>query len=501
MSLLLALSPDDPAPLHIQIRRAIREAIRGGSLAPNQRLPGVRVLAEQLDVNRLTVLKAIRSLARAGLLTTVRGKGVFVAADVDLPPALGAGTRPRIAAAGPFLEGLGLPADDGGELEGGIKGAMDDALDAGCLSFSAGFPPEELIPADTIRRRLGRLLRGGEAARMLGYGPIEGDPALIEQVIALLRQRGLELDADDRVVVTSGAQQGIALCLEALLSRGEALAMESPGYMGAISACRARRVPLVPVPVDGAGLNPERLEGSLRRQAIGALYTVPCFQNPTGVTMGLRRRRLIMALVRKHGLFVIEDDIYADLRLGGRRTPPLKSLAGGERVIYIGSLSKSLAPALRVGFLVARRELAEELIHLKGLTDVNTSALSQALVADLLRSGFYRRHLARLRRGYRLRRDAMVMALQRHLPAGARFTRPKGGMHLWVMLDRPLDTGRLLARCRRAGVAFSPGELFFCDGRHAGCFRLNYSSHPPDRIEEGVRRIAACIRAEEETTR
>ncbi len=258
---------------------------------------------------------------------------------------------------------------------------------------------------------------------------------------------------------------------------------------------------MVPVPVDGSGLNPQRLEASLRRQAIGALYTVPCFQNPTGVTMGLRRRRLIMELVQKHGLFVIEDDIYADLRLGGRRTPPLKSLPGGERVVYVGSLSKSLAPALRVGFMVARRELADDLIHLKGLTDVNTSALTQALVADLLGSGFYRRHLARLRRGYRLRRDAMIAALEQHLPPGARFTRPKGGLHLWVMLDRALDTHLLLARCRRAGVAFSPGELFFCDARHGGCFRLNYSSHPPDRIEAGIRRIAACIRAEEESTR
>ncbi len=291
------------------------------------------------------------------------------------------------------------------------------------------------------------------------------------------------------------------LCLEVLLLRGESIAMESPGYMGAISACRARQVPMVPVPVDGSGLNPQRLEASLRRQAIGALYTVPCFQNPTGVTMGLRRRRLIMELVQKHGLFVIEDDIYADLRLGGRRTPPLKSLPGGERVVYVGSLSKSLAPALRVGFMVARRELADDLIHLKGLTDVNTSALTQALVADLLGSGFYRRHLARLRRGYRLRRDAMIAALEQHLPPGARFTRPKGGLHLWVMLDRALDTHLLLARCRRAGVAFSPGELFFCDARHGGCFRLNYSSHPPDRIEAGIRRIAACIRAEEESTR
>jgi DNA-binding transcriptional MocR family regulator len=193
---------------------------------------------------------------------------------------------------------------------------------------------------------------------------------------------------------------------------------------------------------------------------------------------------------------VIEDDIYADLGEVDRRTPPLKSLPGGERVIYLGSFSKSLAPGLRLGFLVATGPLADDLRRLKETLDVSTAALSQAVVAELLGSGAYRRHLIRVRRLYRERREAVVAALERHLPPGFRFTRPRGGMHLWVMPDRPLDAQRLLLRAREAGVAFAPGSLFLCDGRQTGAFRLNYSSHPPRLIEEGIRRLALCIRKE-----
>ena len=167
-----------------------------------------------------------------------------------------------------------------------------------------------------------------------------------------------------------------------------------------------------------------------------------------------------------------------------------------DRVIYLGSFSKSLAPGLRLGFLVATGPVADDLRRLKETLDVSAPALAQAVVTELLVSGAYRRHLVRVRRLYRERREAMVEALERHLPRGLRFTRPRGGMHLWVMSDRPLDAERLLVRARAEGVAFAPGSLFLGDGRRTGALRLNYASHPPRIIEEGVRRLAACIRKE-----
>jgi GntR family transcriptional regulator/MocR family aminotransferase len=490
-----SIRPESSTPLHVQIRRGVSEAVRSGALRPGEKLEGVRSLAKGLGVHRLTVLKAIRALTRAGLLTTVRGKGVFVA---ERPPRLEPRLARREELAGPFFEGVAEgPEDPATALPSaadGIRSTLEDALgDGDHLAFSAGFPAEETIPADNIRLRLGRILRGPRGTASLGYASTEGLPELREELGALLAERGLPLGSEDRILVTGGAQQGITLGLQALLRPGESLALESPGYMGTIAACRRLGIPMVPVPVDRAGLNPERLESALRRGEVGALYTVPNFQNPTGVTQSLRRRTRILEIARRHGAYVIEDDIYSDLRFGGRRIPPLKSLPGGERVLYVGSFSKSLAPGLRLGFLAAHVSLADELRRLKEIADISTGTLSQRLLADLLRDGFYRRHLVRVRREYRRRRDAMLAALEAHLPRGPVYTRPRGGLHLWVMLPRPLDATRLNERAQREGVSFAPGALFFHDGRRSSSFRLNFSTHPPERIETGVRRLARCI--------
>lgn len=489
------LRSSSSTPLHVQIRRGVSEAVRSGALRPGEKLEGVRGLAEDLGVNRLTVLKAIRALTRAGLLTTVRGKGVFVA---ERPPRHAATFEPAFELEGPFFEGVAEgPAGEAAAATApaeAIRSTLDDALAEGDhLAFSAGFPAAETIPTDAIRLRLGRILRGPRGSASLGYASTEGLPELRRELESLLEERGLPLGPEDRVLVTGGAQQGITLGLQTLLRPGEALALESPGYMGAIAACRRLGVPMVPVPVDRAGLNPERLESALRRGEVGALYTVPNFQNPTGVSQSLRRRTRILEIASRHGAALIEDDIYADLRYGGRRIPPLKSLPGGERVLYVGSFSKSLAPGLRLGFVVAHASLADELRRFKEIADISTGTLSQRLLAELLREGYYRRHLVRVRREYRRRRDAMIAALETHMPAGLRFTRPRGGLHLWIMLPRPLDAARLNERARAEGVSFAPGALFFHDDRRSSSFRLNFSSHPPERIEEGIRRLARCI--------
>ncbi len=486
-------APDPAMPRHARIRRGIREAIQTGALIPGQRLPAVRELAAAMGVNRLTVLKAVRALTRAGLLVTVQGRGTFV----DPHPPRADPRAPGLPRKGPFFEGVAegpvLPAT---QQQDGLKEVIDSSLDPDCISFAAGFPPDEAIPTDTIRIRVGHLLRDERGAARLGYVSTEGEPALLAALTELLAQRGLELGPEDRILITSGAQQGVALCLDALVRPGEAAAMETPGYMGAIAACRLKGIPMVAVPVDRGGPNPDRLASALKRNDVSVLYTVPNHQNPTAATQGLRRRKQLLEIARANNTFVIEDDIYADLRFGGHRLPPLKSLPGSERVIYLGSFSKSLAPGLRIGFLVASGRLVADLRRFKEIADISTGTLAQALVADLLTSGFYRRHLVRVRRLYRQRRDAMLQALEDHLPAGVEFTRPKGGLHLWVMPQRPLDPERLLARCREGQVAFSPGCLFFPDGRRSSSFRLNYASQDPERIRAGVARLADCLREE-----
>jgi DNA-binding transcriptional MocR family regulator len=497
MSWKPVIQPEKPVPLHIQIRRSLSEAVRTGALVPGERLHDVRSLAHELKVNRLTVLKAIRSLNRSGLLTTVKGKGVFVASS---PRGL-ALRSPMAELDGPFFEGL----VDGTSLIGleatpnpdGVKAILDDGIASDMISFTAGFPPAEAIPTGAIRLRLNRLLRDPKGPSRLSYGSTQGEQKLREEIRALLQKRGLYLDSEDHILITVGAQQGLALCLETLLKPGQSLAIESPGYLGAIAACRLMKIPVTPIPVDCAGINPRRLESTLRRNEVGAIYTVPNFQNPTGVTQSMRRRRQILELAKRHDVFVIEDDVYGDLRFGGRGIPPIKSLPGGERVVYVGSFSKSLAPGLRLGFIVASGPLADDLRRYKEVMDLSCSVLMQALTADLLQGGFYRRHLVRVRKMYRRRRDAMVAALERFLPPSIRFTTPKGGLHLWVMLDHPVDVAKLNQLCHAVGVSFAPGSLFFSDARRSSTFRLNYASHAPHSIEEGVRRLAGCLAQEE----
>ena len=488
------IQPDAPIPLHVQIRRSIRKAVSEGKLLPGQQLPKVLSLSEDLGVNRLTVLKAIQALSRAGLLNTVQGKGVFVA---EHPRGLNTDESSSSAFVGPFFEGV-AEGPDAHEPTApdhlSVRATVEEGLSEGSLSFSAGFPPPEAIPVAHIRRRLNQLLRKPAAADVLGYCSTAGDPAFLDALRPMLSTRGIRLGPDEALLATGGGQNGISLCLDALLRPGQALAMESPGYMGAIAACRLRRIPMVPIPVDQRGLNPERLESALRKNEIGAIYTVCNFQNPTGVCQGIKRRQRILDLASEHDLLVIEDDIYAGLRFGGRDVAPMHSLPGGERVVYLGSFSKSLAPGLRLGFLVATGTQAEALRSHKEVNDIATGTLVQALATDLLKSGFYRRHLVRLRKLYRERRDAMVQALETHMPDGLRFSRPKGGLHLWVMADEPISIDALRAQAAKSQVAFAPGEVFFCDGRKSSAFRLNYASHPPEQIEEGMRRLADCIR-------
>ena len=480
-------------PLHRQIRSALREVC--AAEAPGTRLPSAAEIAAQLGVNRLTVLKAVRHLVQLGILRSVSGKGVYTTGKTgdgsDTNDWIGADRYFEGIAEGPETEAL--TTEDSVEVIGRI---VDESLDDQVISFSAGFPPRDLLPLDALRRCTGKVLSGPSAGVVLGYAPTAGAPSLLAEIQRLLEGRGLHLDDDDVLVVTEGAQQAISLCLERFFEHRGALAVECPGYMGVLAACRQRSVPIVPVAVDRGGLHPGSLARALRRPEVRGLYTVPTFQNPTGVSQHLMRRRRILALAEAHDAMILEDDTYADLRLGGVPPAPIKSLPGGERVIYIGSFSKSLAPGLRLGFFAAKGELGQKLLHLKETIDISTGMLSQAVAAEFIAQGGYRRHLASVKKEYRSRRAAMLSALERHLGARVRVHSPKGGLHLYVIFEQPVDMASLEQRCRDTGVLYAPGALFFSDGRRPSAIRLNFAAHPAAVIEEGIGRLAACIRQE-----
>ncbi len=486
------LDPGAPLPLHRQIRRAIRAAV--SRVCPEERkLPSTAEMAAAFGVNRLTVLKAVRPLVQSGELRSIPGKGVYTGGDASKP-------GDRDATDVRFFEGIAEGSAPSGVPE--VTPAPEafgrfvaESLSERVISFAAGFPPEDLIPVDGVRRRATRILRGTFGAKSLGYAHGLGDETLRDQIRLLLATRGLNLAERDTILVTSGAQQALALCLASLLDNG-AMAVEAPGYMGFIAACRQRGVPLYPVPLDAGGISLKHLAAVLQHPEVRGIYTVPTFQNPTGVTQQLSRRKRVLHLARQREVLVIEDDTYADLRLGGRPVPPIKALPGADRVLYVGSFSKSLSPGLRIGFVAAREALVLKLLHLKETADISTGKLSQALTAAFIEDGGYRRHLSGIRSEYRLRRDAMMDALKRELGGLARVWRPKGGMHLFVMLEAKIDMAALENRCRAAGVLFAPASLFFSDGRRPCAFRLNFAAHNIETIHIGIGRLARCIAEE-----
>ncbi len=479
-------------PLHLQVRRGLRDAIVRGDFPPGQALPSLRTLAQQTGVNKLTMLKAVEGLKRIGLVEAVRGKGVFVC---DPLPEVEERFDIEPAEKNRFYEGA-AEGPEPEELADGIMETVDKGMRTDQISFAAAFPPAEFLPANHIRLRMAALLKEQQGAA-LAYSQTHGVPGLRESLCDWLTTRNLRISDHDQVLIVSGAQQAITLALQVLVRPGESVLVESPGYLGVIFACRQLGIRMESVPLDKRGLDCDRLETRLKRGEFRALFCVPNFQNPTGITMSEVRRRRVLDLARSAGVYVIEDDACGDLRFTGKIIPPIKALEGNEHVLYVGSFSKSIAPGLRVGYMVAHRDLAAKLRRMKEVHDICAPTLSQHVMDDMLRSGMYARHLRKTRRAFRKRCNTMIRALQEHLPEQARFTEPKGGLHLWVVLPESVDVMQLQKQAEKQHIYFSPGNLFFADRRGNNCLRLNFASNPSSQIEEGISRLGQLIREAE----
>jgi len=358
------------------------------------------------------------------------------------------------------------------------------------ISFAGGLPAPELFPAGGLRAAFDAVLRE-DAGGALQYGPTPGHRPLRELVAERLGRRGVACDADD-VLITTGSQQALDLLGRVLAGPGMEVLVESPSYVGALQALSAREVAFVACPGDRQGLRADAL-----RELVGPdsalLYTVPTFQNPSGGTMTLERRRELLAATRDLGLPVIEDDPYSELRYEGEPIPALRALAGSEHVIHLGTFSKVLSPGLRLGWAVAPRPVMERLVLAKQGADLHTNELAQRAVVRFCRDHDLDGHVRLLCAAYRERRDAMLAALAELLPAGTAWTRPEGGMFVWVTLPEGLEAVALLAEAVRRRVAFVPGAAFHTDGGGARSLRLNFTNSPPDRIREGVLRLAEAV--------
>lgn len=470
----------DGRPVYRQIAEAVRGAIRAEGLAAGARLPTIRDLARRLGVNRDTVATAYEALAADGVLESAVGRGTFVAA-------VAAGDA---APAAPFVPTLAPGVERLLDFER-ARPRFGSARDA--VPLHALVPDPSLYPADAFRRALNRALsRGGP--ELLLYGSPQGDPSLREVLARRMARAGLAVEADD-LVLCHGASQGIALALRLFCAPGDVVALEEPTYNNALGAALALGVRTTAVPMRPDGVDLEALERTLARPEVKAFYTIPTFHNPMGTTTSTAHRRALLDIALRAGVPVIEDGYEMDLRFAGRPVPPLAGLDPGGLVVHLFSFSKSLFPGARVGALSARGRLREALLALKQASDLSDALPLQAALAEFVASGEYERHLGRLRRVLRSRRDALLGALAAEMPQGTRWTTPEGGYQVWVEIPGAVDTRDLLADAVAAGVLFAPGAQFHHDGRPSSALRLTFAMADEASLRRGVERLARVMRA------
>ena len=368
------------------------------------------------------------------------------------------------------------------------------------VSLAGGMPYVSALPLDVIAENAGALMaEHGDQA--LQYAGAQGDPALREQIVDIMALQGVRAHADD-VVVTTGSQQALDLVTRIFVNPGDVILCEAPSYVGALQAFISYQADIRHVAMDEHGLVPEALAEALDRLAAEGrrakfLYTIPSFHNPAGVSQPQRRREEILAICQAAGVLVLEDDPYGLLGFDGEVPRALRA-DDDEGVIYLGSFSKTFAPGLRVGWACAPHAVREKLVLASEATMLNSSTFSQLLVSRYLANHPWMDQVKTFRELYRDRRDAMLDSLEQLMPDGTTWTKPGGGFYVWVTLPDGMDATAMLPLAVTGRVAYVPGTAFYADGQGRSSMRLSYCFPDPERIREGVRRLAAVIEEEVE---
>ena len=355
----------------------------------------------------------------------------------------------------------------------------------GMISFAGGNPSEAALPDAEMAEIAEEVLRR-DGKRILQYGATEGYPPFLEALRGYLGPHfGIDM-ALNGVLPTTGSTQGMQLLLSALIDPGDAILVEDPTFLGNMQSMRLYRARLIPVHTDDEGMDTEDLEVKIREYHPKMIYTIPTFQNPTGCTLGLERRKKIAALADQYGVVVAEDDPYHDLRYAGQELPTIKSFDQAGLVVFLGSFSKVISPGLRVGFLAAEPGILRKCVIAKQASDLHTGLLNQAMCAEYITRGLLEPHIQSILGGYAGQMQTMLEELGR-MQTIRSYTRPEGGLFIFASLDERLNATELLSRAVEKNVAYVPGTHFYPDGGHENTFRLNFSKASPEEIRRGMR--------------
>lgn len=464
-------------PLYRQIVRHFENRISQGDIPPGTALPPERKLANQLGVNRSTITAAYEELRASGMVQSVQGRGTVVSDHLW-------GVHPsRLPNWNQYLnEGSFLPARPL------VKRIREESDDFRIINLAGAELAADLLPTKTLNE----LLRGISLASPPTYPDPKGEPALRQTLsIHLKEQYGIRTDPK-QILVTSGAQQALHLITQCLLSPGDAVAMEGPSYAYSLPLFISAGLRLFRLPLDEQGLLPDEVRTLFLKHRIRMVFANPTYQNPTGTTLPLARRKKLLQICEELRIPIVEDDAYGAITLQGSPPPPPPLIALTERgglVIYVGSLSKTVAPGLRIGWLVAPQSVVERLADARQQMDFGTSPILQQLVSEYL-SGHWNAHIDVIKNELSRRRDHMIQALERHMGKEASWVVPQGSYHIWCRLQRKVPETELLEAGIKNGVLFVPGGVF---GAERGFVRITYARAKANEIGEGIKRFAKML--------
>ncbi|MBC7223269.1 MAG: PLP-dependent aminotransferase family protein [Anaerolineae bacterium] len=482
------IARESPIPAYMQIRNHLRAQILAGDLPPGTRLPPERKMAQMLGVSRTTVVSAYDELAAEGLVEARVGRGTVV---VGSPfPRFQEGARVQPIAWQAHLSSLAqrLQVPTAAELltlrELGARPRV--------LSFAGGLPDPTLIPSERYSEAWGAVLRQVGAAAAAS-SPVQGVAPLRSLIAERLAERGISA-TPEHIVVISGSQQGLDLLTRLLTEPGDTVICEAPTYFMALQAFKVQGLRVIGVPVDRDGMDVGRVEALVARYRPRFIYTIPNFQNPTGTILSLERRQRLLSIAQRYQVPIVEDDPFGEIWFQEPPPPPIKSLDEGGHVIYLSTFSKCLAPGLRIGWLTAPRPVVDMALLLRRVADLQSNTAGQYLVLEFAQRGWLDEGIALARQVYGARCQAMDEALRRHMPPGARWHRPGGGLFLWLELPKGVAASRLLDLSGKEGVIFLPGQVLYPAQGPRNVCRLGYTDLSEEEIARGVAILGRALR-------
>ncbi|MCK8817636.1 PLP-dependent aminotransferase family protein [Natroniella sulfidigena] len=464
----LHLEKEIKKPLYLQLSSQLKNLIEAGQLQPHSKLPSIRQLAKKLSVNNVTVVNAYNVLEEEGLVYKKVGSGTFVLPSKQIEDEVISG-------------------------ENGVD-TLPSERKMDVINFGTVAPSPSLFPVQVFKRLLNQVL-DRDQGYAFGYQKSQGYLPLRESIAQYVENYQIETDSE-QIQIVSGAQQGLDVLAKTFLDYGDTVFVERPTYPGAISAFRSRKVELIDIPLEKDGLDLEKLEVMLKRYQPKFLYLMPNFQNPTGYSYSLAKKKELLELATQYELLIIEDDCVSDLNYLGQPRKSLKSLDTEDNVVYLKSFSKIYMPGLRLAFMIIPSSYCEDILVSKYLSDIFTDGLVQRVLDLYFRNEDWQEQLSCLKEKYSQRYQVMVTALEDYLPQSVDYIEPQGGLNLWLKLPQQISATKMYEVLREDGINIAPGALFYHTKPQKNRIRLSIAAVTCQQIEQGVKQIGLRLKEE-----